>query len=195
MLQAQMKEIIMSQRLNALSTTRNKDLILTIMGITLMFLCSQASIPMRPVPIVLATVGVLLIGLTYTPTQAFYSLGSYILLGALGAPVFSNFHGGMEVLMSPRGGYIIGYFFSAISMAYLARIFPPKAWWSFMLNTIVGSCIIYAFGLSWLSHFIGWEKAWILGFMPFIIPGIFKTFILSGAVYGAKYFKQSKLDN
>lgn len=179
----------MLQRLSSLPIAKNKDLVLTLMGISLMFLCSQASIPLRPVPITLQTVSVLLIGLTYTPSQAFYSLGGYILLGALGAPVFSNFHGGFEVLMSPRGGYILGWFFAAVSMAFLARILPTKAWWGLMLNSLVGSLIIYACGITWLAHFIGWYQAWMLGFMPFIIPGIFKTFLLSSAVYGVKYYR------
>jgi biotin transport system substrate-specific component len=189
MLQAQTKEIIMLQRLNALPTTRNKDLILAAMGVALMFICAQASIPLRPVPITLQTLGVLLIGLTYTPRQAFYAMGSYILLGALGAPVFSNLHGGLEVLLSPRGGYIFGWLFAAVAMAYLARLWPAKAWWGFMLNSLVGSIIIYACGLPWLARFIGWQQAWMLGFVPFIIPGIFKAFLLSGAIYGVKFFR------
>lgn len=179
----------MLQRLSSLPIAKNKDLILTLMGIALMFVCAQCSIPLRPVPITLQTVGVLLIGLTYTPSQAFYSLGGYIALGALGAPVFSNFHGGFHILMSPRGGYIFGWFFAAIAMAFLARKLPSKAWWGFMVNSFLGSVIIYACGISWLAHFIGWHQAWMLGFMPFIIPGIIKTFLLSGAVYGVKGFK------
>ena len=179
----------MSQRFNALPTTRNKDLILAAMGVALMVICAQASIPLRPVPITLQTLGVLLIGLTYTARQASYAMGAYILLGALGAPVFSNFHGGLEVLLSPRGGYIFGWFFAAVTMACLSRLLPTKAWWGFMINSLVGSIIIYACGLPWLACFIGWQQAWMLGFMPFIIPGIFKAFLLSGAIYGVKYYR------
>ena len=101
----------MSQRLNALPTTRNKDLILTVMGIGLMFLCSQYSIPIQPVPITLSMLGVLLIGLTYTPKQAAYTMGGWILLGAMGFPMFAGFKSGIPALLGPTGGYIVGFFF------------------------------------------------------------------------------------
>jgi biotin transport system substrate-specific component len=189
MLQAQTKEIIMLQRLNALPTTSNKDLILTVMGVALMFICSQYSIPMQPVPITLSILGVLLIGLTYTPKQVAYSVGGWILLGAVGFPMFAGFKSGIPALLGPTGGYIVGFFFAAFAMACLARLLPTKAWWGFTINSLVGAIISYAFGLSWLAHLIGWEKAWQFGFVPFIMPDLLKAIFLSGAIYGIKFFR------
>jgi biotin transport system substrate-specific component len=179
----------MSQRLNALPATRNKDLILTAMGIGLMFLCSQYSIPIQPVPITLSILGVLLIGLTYTPKQAVHSMGGWILLGVMGFPMFAGFKSGIPALLGPTGGYIVGFFFAAFTMACLARLLPTKAWWGFMINALVGAIIIYAFGLSWLAHLIGWSKAWQFGFVPFIMPDLLKAIFLSGAIYGVKFFR------
>ena len=179
----------MSQRLNALPTTRNKDLILTVMGIGLMFLCSQYSIPIQPVPITLSMLGVLLIGLTYTPKQAAYTMGGWILLGAMGFPMFAGFKSGIPALLGPTGGYIVGFFFAPVTMACLARLLPTKAWWGFIINSLVGAIISYAFGLSWLAHLIGWSKAWQFGFVPFIMPDLLKAVCLSGAIYGVKYYK------
>jgi biotin transport system substrate-specific component len=50
--------------------TKSKELALVLGGIILMSLLSQVSIPLKPVPVNLQTVGVLLIGLTYTPRTA-----------------------------------------------------------------------------------------------------------------------------
>ena len=39
------------------------------------------------------------------------AITAYLLLGAVGAPVFSGFAGGLSALVSPSGGYLIGFFF------------------------------------------------------------------------------------
>ena len=179
----------MSQRLNALPATRNKDLILTTMGIALMFTCSQYSIPIQPVPITLQTLGVWLIGLTYTPKQAAYSVGGWILLGAMGFPMFAGFKSGIPVLLGPTGGYIWGFFLTVVVMSNLALKLPAKAWWAIMLNTFVGSLIFYTCGVTQLAYLIGWSKAWQFGIAPFIMPNILQAIFLSGAIYGIKFFR------
>ena len=53
------------------------------------------------------------------------SVGLYLLLGVLGVPVFAGMTGGIGVLLGTTGGYIIGFFFSALVMWAMEKL-PGK---------------------------------------------------------------------
>ena len=72
--------------------------------------CSQISIPLPVgIPITLQTFAVALCGFTLPLPCALASIGVYIALGAVGAPVFSSFGGGIGVLIGKTGGFIFGF--------------------------------------------------------------------------------------
>lgn len=81
----------------------------------LMTICSYISIPLgfTPVPVNLATLGVFLTGGLLGRKYGTISMVVYVLIGAIGIPVFSEFRGGLSVLAGPTGGYIIGYIAAA----------------------------------------------------------------------------------
>lgn len=97
--------------MNQSSTYRSrlavKDIILIGMFAACMVVISQISIPMPTgVPITIQVFGIALIGSALGWKRGLYAVCTYILLGAAGLPVFSNFHGGISVLVSFTGGYI-----------------------------------------------------------------------------------------
>ena len=51
----------------------------------------------------------------------------FILLGAIGVPVFAGFSGGIGVLAGTTGGYIIGFLFSALVMWAMEKLPGKKA--------------------------------------------------------------------
>ena len=73
---------------------------------------------------------------------------AYLLLGAVGAPVFSGFAGGLSALVSPSGGYLIGFFFTALFMWGVEKITGDKTW-KLGLAMVMGAVIYYAFGTAW----------------------------------------------
>ena len=73
---------------------------------------------------------------------------AYLLLGAVGAPVFSGFAGGLSALVSPSGGYLIGFFFTALFMWSVEKITGDKTW-KLGLAMVMGAVIYYAFGTVW----------------------------------------------
>lgn len=84
-----------------------KDIILIGMFAACMVIISQISVPMPTgVPITIQVFGIALIGSALGWKRGLYAVCTYILLGAAGLPVFSNFHGGISVLVSFTGGYI-----------------------------------------------------------------------------------------
>lgn len=87
----------------------------------LMAVCSFICIPLgfTPVPVNLATLGVFLTGGLLGRKYGTISMTVYVLLGAVGLPIFSEFRGGLSVLVGPTGGYIIGYIAGAFLVGLL----------------------------------------------------------------------------
>jgi len=148
-------------------------------GVALLFACSQIEIPFKPVPITLQTMGVMLIGLTFTRRNASAAVLSYLALGALGAPVFAGFSGGIPTLLSTTGGYLMGFWFAVLAMTSLKARLPRNSIVATATNAALGTGIVFFFGLAWLSRFIGFEAAIQFGLLPFIIPGIVKIALLT----------------
>lgn len=155
-----------------------KELLIVFGGVALLFAGSQIEIPLRPVPINLMTVAVMLIGLTYSPRRALESLLMWVGLGAAGFPVFSSFSGGYLHLLGPTAGYIGGSVVAAFLMALVKEKFELNSWISDALLCLFGTSLVFVFGLSWLSKIIGFEAALLHGFFPFILPGFVKAGLL-----------------
>lgn len=152
------------------------------LGVLVLFACSQISIPTVPVPITMQTVGVMLIGLLYTRRSALISVISYTAFGAIGLPVFQGFAGGIAHLYGPTAGYLVGFTASVYVMTIFREKFGLESFWGILLNCLIGTLIVFAFGVSWLAFNIGLKDALTFGVLPFIIPGAIKASLLSGAL-------------
>jgi biotin transport system substrate-specific component len=82
---------------------------------------SQLAIPIGPVPINLATFSVFCAGALLGSRLGALSQLIYVLLGAVGVPVFAMFTGGVGRLTGPTGGFIVGYAAAAWIVGTLAR--------------------------------------------------------------------------
>ncbi len=171
-----------SQKINLLKTYIQSYSGQFLIGVGLLFACSQIQIPLKPVPITLQTVAIMLIGLTYKPRQAFEVIFAYLLLGATGVPVFSEFSGGYAYLLGPTGGYFVGFLVAAPLTAWIFSKITHKTWGGIFASCIVGQAMIYIFGVAWLTKFIGFDAAIQSGVVPFILPGVFKTILLASIV-------------
>lgn len=141
---------------------------------------AQITIPLPFVPITGQTLAV---GLAATILGSRYgSLSAllYMLIGAVGLPVFSGMSGGMGVIFGPTGGYIISFIFSAFLIGWYIEKTKATVVHAFIAN-IIGMIINLAFGTAWLKVFaeLGWAEAFAAGFAPFIIGGIVKAFLAS----------------
>ena len=149
------------------------------LSVLLMIACSQITIPIQPVPITLQTLAVLLIGLSLKPKEAFFTVLSYVALGLAGSPVFTGFHSGVNYLTGFTTGYLIGFIFAAPAIAYLREKITSSSTFAIFSICVVGQLIIYTLGVSWLAKSLGLEKAVTVGIIPFIIPEIIKSFMLT----------------
>ena len=132
---------------------------------------SQLQLPVGPVPVSLATLGVMLCGLLLGWRYGALAVGAYILLGAVGVPVFAGFQGGAGRLLGPTGGYIVGYLFYAL----LAGLNLPRLqerFWGRCVLLLLGTAVCYGLGTAWFVKTSGRTLAESLSLcvLPFL-PG------------------------
>lgn len=141
---------------------------------------AQITIPLPLVPITGQT---LAIGLAATILGARYGTLSvllYILMGAVGIPVFSQFSGGFSVLVGPTGGFIVGFIPTAFFIGWYLEKTAFKFTQAMIANTI-GMFITLLFGTAWLkiAANLSWPAAFASAFAPFIVVGLLKAALAS----------------
>ena len=103
----------------------------------------------------------------------------YLLLGAVGAPVFAGFRGGFASLIGTTGGYLVGFILLALIIA-LAQARWGLGQWVFVLSAAVGLLVCYAFGTAWFLIVYTRTGAITLGVvlakcvLPFLLPDAIK---------------------
>ena len=98
-----------NQTTKATFTTRDLAIIPIFAALTAVLAQIAIPLPFTTVPISFGLVAVYISGILLTPKQAVYSQICYLLLGAVGIPVFGNFKGGLAALVGPTGGYLVVY--------------------------------------------------------------------------------------
>ncbi len=116
--------------------------------IALTAICAQLIIPVGAVPVSLSLLPVLLCAAILPLQEAAMTMTGYLLLGLLGAPVFSGFQGGVGKLLAATGGYIIGYLPCAVTISLILR-FVGRSWFVKALAMTLGTAVCYLFGTVW----------------------------------------------
>ena len=155
------------------------------LSVAMLAICSWISIPIGAVPITLQIFAIYIIAGLFDLKISMTSVLAYLLLGAVGVPVFANFKSGIAVLQGPTGGYLIGYVFTALIVWAFGRIKFKKPFF-LTLGMLVGLTVCYAFGTLWF-YFVylnsGDTKSigYILSIcvIPFIIPDLVKIVVAS----------------
>lgn len=116
----------------------------------LLAVCSQIVIPLpfTPIPVNLGTFAVFMIGALLAPLASALTVLVYVLLGCVGVPVFAKFGAGPGVLFGPTGGYILGYFASAVLISLLLYQ-KKRPVWVEALCYLLGLLACYALGTLW----------------------------------------------
>lgn len=139
------------------STANTKMLILTAIFTAVNVVCAQIQIPLAPVPISLATFAIFLTAGLLGCKYGSLSLIVYVLLGAVGVPVFAGFSGGFGIIAGPTGGYIIGYIFNAfITGLIIDRCRTVPSYPVLAVAMILGLAACYLLGTVWFIHLTGW---------------------------------------
>lgn len=145
----------------------------------LMAVCAWISIP-GPVPVTLQTFAIFTALVTLDGKRGTFSVIVYLLMGAIGLPVFSLFQGGAGVLLGATGGYILGFLAGALLYWLITAHLGSS------LPVVIGSCATglaacYVFGTAWFlavyTHTTGpmtLQAALMACVVPFILPDALK---------------------
>ena len=148
---------------------------------------SQISLPIGPVPISCSLIAVYLAGLLLPVKTAFLSQLVYLLLGAVGVPVFAGFQSGVARLAGPTGGYLVVFPFVSLLVAVMMLVYDRKLSQksaflrgSYMAAAMLLSlAVCYVVGTAWYMVYAGtsFVAALSLTALPFI-PGDLAKIVL-----------------
>lgn len=158
---------------------RTIDLVYIALGTVLIVICSWISIP-TTVPFTMQTFAVFFVLSALGGKRGTVAIGAYVLLGAVGVPVFAHFTSGIGILLGNTGGYIVGFVFMGLSY-WLIIHFLGKKLWAEILAMVIGLAVCYAFGTAWFmtvyaqtNEAVGLAMVLTWCVIPFIIPDLIK---------------------
>ncbi len=158
-------------------------IVFTALAAALIAVGAYVAVPVGPVPVTLQTLFLITVSLLGGFRIALSASLLYLLMGAVGLPVFSGGTGGIAHFFSPTGGYLIGM----VPAACIAGFFGDQAscfrntsrttWLIWALpGALLASLVIYMTGVPWLKASLGitWAGAAAAGIIPFIIGDVLK---------------------
>ena len=127
----------------------------------LMALCAWTGIPLGDTVFTLQTLGVFLALGLLGGKWGTVSVLCYLLLGAVGIPVFSGFRGGVGMLLGPTGGFLWGFLWAGLCFRAVEKIGKLPA-------MILGQLVCYGCGALWYRIYAGEAGPWLI--LPYLVP-------------------------
>ena len=144
------------------------------------------------VPITLQTFGVMLAGCVLGPVRGFLSVSLYLLLGAIGLPVFAEHSSGLGVFTGPSAGYLYAFPVAAALAGFLVKYVAgerrPRALWVFLCSLAGSVLVIHPLGILGMKLYfdVSWHEAFTYD-TPFWIGDLLKTTVV--ALVAAEVFR------
>jgi biotin transport system substrate-specific component len=159
------------------------------LSVALLVVSAWITIPLGPVPFTLQTFVIVFILLALTPKEALASLGIYLVMGAVGLPVFSSMRGGIGVIAGPTGGFLWGFLLGAlVALAVRRALAGVREHHGMVVDFVCAAsflAVCYLCGWLQLAAVAGMslQAAFLAGVAPFIIIDAIK---LTAAVFTAR---------
>ena len=200
---------LIPSRLRQRATSLQRDALLVAAGTALLILGAYASfsvpavqlgwlyVPVNEyVPLTLQTFGVLFTGALLGARRGVAATGLYLLIGALGFPVFAadasgvhasglgtiaSFQGG-HLVLGATGGYLLGFLVASALVGSLAQRGWDRRLGGSIGAMLIGTAIIYALGVAWLAVAadLALGEALAFGLYPFLPGDILKLLVAAG---------------
>jgi biotin transport system substrate-specific component len=178
------RRIFMSENTVSKSKFKTTDIVYIAMLVAVMAVCARISLLIGTVPVTMQTFAVFIAVYLLGGKRGTISVLVYILLGAVGLPIFAmsadGTAGGLGKLTGATGGYIIGFLFSALVMWACEKILGKKLW-AYAVSMVLGLIVCYAFGTAWFmvvyarnNNAMQLMSVLSLCVFPFIIPDLVK---------------------
>jgi biotin transport system substrate-specific component len=158
-----------------------RAIVLAVIGSILLVISAKIQVPFWPVPMTMQTLVVLVLGVAYGWRLAGATVLLYLAQGALGLPVFAA-GGGLAYMAGPTAGYLVGFLLAAVAVGWLAERGWDRSVRVTLAAMLVGTVIIFACGIAWLSTLIGLPQAISAGLVPFLLSEAVKIALATALV-------------
>jgi len=159
---------------------KTRDMALCALFAALLAVCAWLVIPIGDVPFTLQTFGVFAALGLLGGKRGTIAIAVYLLLGAVGAPVFAGFKGGVGALLGVTGGYLVSYLFMGLIVIAAEKLFVDRTI-VFLIAGVIALIVCYAFGTAWFvvayaktAGPISWAAALGKCVIPFVLPDLAK---------------------
>ena len=139
----------------------------------LMAVCAWLTVPIGQIAVTMQTFGLFLTLLLLGGGKGTLACGVYLLLGAVGLPVFSGFQGGVGVLLSSTGGYLMGFLLLALCYWLLQKPLGQ------VIALLLGLLLCYGCGTMWF-YFLYGGSLWAVLLncvIPYLLPDAIKLLL------------------
>ena len=156
------------------------DMVYIAIGTALLVVCSWMALP-SAIPITMQTFAIFTVLGMLGGRNGNAAILIYVILGAMGLPVFSHFKGGLAIIFNdPAGGYIIGFIVMAL-VYWFAEIMFGKSLTVRIISMVIGLAVCYIIGTLWYVRLnlhvhvsVGFVSALTMCVTPFVIPDLAK---------------------
>jgi len=174
-------------RLGERVTARQRHVLMIAAGVIIITLSAQVVIPLSftPVPITGQTFGILFTSALLGFRRSLATVAIYLLLGAIGLPVYAGWSSGVgkiasvvdgAIVLGATGGYLVGFLIAGGLVGRLAELGWDRHLGGSVAAMALGNGVIYLIGVPWLMVALGvdFAKALDLGFYPFLLGDVIK---------------------
>lgn len=157
---------------------RMKSMIYVSLGAVFITVCSWITVPFA-IPFTMQTFGIFFVLKAFGGKIGGLSIFLHTAMGFIGLPVFSGFNSGISALLSPTGGYIIGFLLTGTIYFALQSIFNKNRIIRVAVP-YVSLVVCYVLGTVWYMQYISAESeiglvsALSICVFPYIIPDVLK---------------------
>lgn len=117
----------MAAQTQARPLSRTRSIAFVGLTIAIMAVSAWVTVPLGPIPFTLQMFAVTFAIVVLKPQEAIAAIVGYLLLGAIGVPVFSGMRGGVGVLAGPTGGFLWGYLFGVAAAVLLLMVVRSRS--------------------------------------------------------------------
>ena len=150
--------------------------------VALLAVSAWITVPLGPVPFTMQTFVLALLPQVMRTRDAMFTVVVYLLLGAVGVPVFSGFQGGIGVLLGPTGGYLLGF---AAGMPVAGAVMHASVLPRRVRGVAAGVALLavsYVLGTLQLMNVYALDApaALAVAVVPFVVPDVAKVALSVG---------------